>query len=144
MITAWDEFGPLRGDRDGTAALPSGPPLLVAYTQLSRRIAEMMAARGMRERNWTRYRIASAVLAEIHSGETWTDRRRRDFTGHPNGHDFRVRVAPFYREVLEVARAVNDPTQATPAPHPSECKDAPRPRMATPTGAATNEHRIAA
>lgn len=143
MITAWDEFGPLRADRNGDQPLPAGPPLLVAYMQLSRRVAEMMADRGMRERNWTRYRIASTVLAEIQSGEVWSDRRRREFTGHPNGHDFRLRVAPFYREVLAAAQAVNDPTGPRPAPHPSGRTDAQRARMPT-QGEAPDEDRIAA
>jgi len=141
MITAWDEFGPLRADRDGDQPLPAGPPLLIAYTLLSRRVAAMMADRGMRERNWTRYRIASTVLAEIQSGETWSDRRRREFTGHPNGHDFRVRVAPFYREVL--AAAVNDPSGRGSATHPSPRTEDPRPRMA-PSGEVLDEDRIAA
>lgn len=140
MITAWDEFGPLRHDRDGTAPVPAGPPLLVAYMHVSRTVARMMAERGMRERAWTRYRIASAVLAEIQSGQTWSDRRRREVTGCPNGRDFRLRIGPFYRDVLA---AVNDPSGPVPALHSPPRTDANRPGTADPTEN-PHEERLAA
>lgn len=140
MVTAWDEFGPLRHDRDGTAPVPAGPPLLVAYMLVSRLVAQMMAARGMRERAWTRYRIASAVLAEIQSGQAWSDRRRREVTGCPNGRDFRLRIGPFYRDVLA---AVNDPRGPLAALHAPSRTDATRPRTADPTGE-PHEERLAA
>lgn len=127
MITAWDRYGPIRSDRDGTAPLPAGPTDLVAYMLLSRRVARIMADLGIRERNWTRFRIASTILAEIQSGEVWPERRRRDVSGCSCGADFRRRLAPLYAAVF---KSVNDPRAHARKGHSLDGTDAHRPRTA--------------
>lgn len=108
MMTAWDEYGPLRDDKDGAAPLPDGPLDLIAYQLLSRRVGAELARRGIRERSWTRYRMASTILAEVQSGETWTERRRRTMVGEIGCRHWRQRIGPVYDDTLNALNSPRD------------------------------------
>lgn len=93
----WFRIGPLRGD---TRGIPEDE--VRYYSSLAELAGYLMQENGLRERSWTRFRIASAAMQEAASGRTWSIDKRRRACGC-NGKSFRQRLAGIYMHVLAAA-----------------------------------------
>lgn len=106
----WARIGPfVRDDRH----LPLHE--LALYAASAKAVGELLATIGAKERSYTRFRIASAVIQEIDSGESWSANKRRLACGC-HSVDFRQRLAGVYAAALLVTRGLrNSLSQGTAA-----------------------------
>lgn len=94
----WARIGPfVRDDRELSVSE------LATYAALAKVAGELIVAIGSKERSYTRFRIASAVMQEVDSGQEWSTNQRRLACGC-HSVDFRNRLAGVYECVLFVAR----------------------------------------
>jgi hypothetical protein len=76
---------------------------IALYARIAAFVGEELRRLGRQERSWTRFRIASAVVGELHSGRTWSTNKRRLACGC-HSKDFREHLARVYESALQVAR----------------------------------------
>ena len=122
----WASIGPMAGPLDGLAVEE-----VATYARLAQLAGVMLDVCGFRERSWTRFRIASAVIQELSSGETWSINQRRIACGC-HSVDFRRRLVGVYEAVLVAAqhRASNSLPDDDAHTYIEPRKDADRPWMA--------------
>ena len=93
----WSRIGPMARPMDGMSVED-----IATYGRLARLAGVLIETCGYKERSWTRFRVASAVMQEVASGRAWSANQRRLACGC-HSIDYRERMAGVYEAVLMAA-----------------------------------------
>lgn len=100
-MSPWEQWGPINGSPRLVVADLGGMAL---YAWMSQLAGIILASHGFRERNWTRFRLASAVIEESCAPDApWSMNQRRLACGC-HSVDFRRRLSLIYEAMLVAVR----------------------------------------